>query len=72
METIFNLRALTDSILFSLVGIVILVVSFVIIEKITPENIYKKVVEQGNVAVAIVIAAFIVAMAIIISAAMHG
>lgn len=72
MEILFNLRALTDSVVYSLVGIVILVLAFVAIEKITPENIYKKIVEQGNVALAIVIAAFTMAMAIIISSAIHG
>lgn len=72
METLINLKSVMDSIIFSLIGIVILVVSFVIIEHITPENIYKEVVEKSNTAIAIIFAAFIIAIAIIISSAIHG
>ncbi len=72
METLINLKSVMDSIIFSLIGIVILVISFVIIEKITPENIYKEVVEKSNTAIAIIFAAFIIAIAIIISSAIHG
>ncbi len=72
MENIIHLKSVVDSILFSFIGICILVVSFVIIEKITPENIYKQVVDKNNTAIAIIFAAFIIAIAIIISSAIHG
>jgi putative membrane protein len=72
MEEIFNLKYLYASVAYSLVGIVILTVSFVIIEKITPQNIYKEIVEKGNTALAIIAGAFILAIAIIIGSAIHG
>lgn len=63
---------LINSIVYSLLGIVILVAVFVIIEKATPRhNLWKQIVEQKNVALAIVAAAFMLAMAIIIASAIH-
>lgn len=63
---------LINSIAYSLLGIVLLVVVFVIIEKATPRhNLWKQIVEQKNVALAIVAGAFMLAMAIIIASAIH-
>lgn len=72
MDQIIHPIAVVSSVLFSLIGILILVVSFYIIEKITPENLYREVIDKQNTAVAIVAGAFIIAIAIIISAAIHG
>ncbi len=72
MNTLINFKPILDSIIYSVIGIVILVISFVIVEKITPENIYKEIIQKGNTALAIVFASFIIAMAIIISSAIHG
>ncbi|MDR6561600.1 MULTISPECIES: DUF350 domain-containing protein [unclassified Arcicella] len=72
MGAFFHLSSIIDSIVYSFIGIFILVISFVTIEKITPENIYKQVVEKNNTAIALIFAAFIIAIAIIISAAIHG
>ncbi|MVM37909.1 DUF350 domain-containing protein [Spirosoma sp. HMF3257] len=60
------------SIVYSFIGIIILVISFVIIEKITPENLWKKILDEQNVALAILAAAFMIAVSIIISSAIHG
>jgi hypothetical protein len=71
MELI-HAQPIVNSIIYSFLGIVILLVGYFIIEKITPENTWKEVVEKNNVAVAIVLAAFIIGIAMIISAAIHG
>jgi uncharacterized membrane protein YjfL (UPF0719 family) len=55
-----------------MLGIVVLVVCFVIIEKIAPQNLWKEIIEKQNVALAILAAAFTLAVAIIISSAIHG
>ena len=60
------------SIVFSLIGIVILGVCFWIFEKVTPENIWKEIIEKQNLALAIVSAAFMIAIAIIIGSAIHS
>lgn len=60
------------SVVFSLVGILVLGICFWIFEKITPENLWKEIIEKQNIALAIVSAAFMIAMAIIIGAAVHA
>lgn len=65
-------KYIVASIVYALLGIVILVISFVVIEKIAPENLWKKIVEEENVALAILAAAFMLAVSIIISSAIHG
>lgn len=60
------------SVVFSLVGIIILGVCFWIFEKVTPENVWKEIIEKQNIALAIVSAAFMIAMAIIIGSAIHS
>jgi uncharacterized membrane protein YjfL (UPF0719 family) len=66
------MKYIIASVAYSLLGIIILVVCFVVIEKITPENLWKEIVDKQNTAMAIVAAAFILAIAIIISSAIHG
>jgi len=67
-----NMKYIVASIVYSLLGVIILLVCFIIIEKITPENLLKELIEKQNTAIAIVAAAFILAIAIIISSAIHG
>lgn len=59
------------SVVFSLLGIAVLVITFFIVEKITPQKLWKEVIEKNNTAVAMMASAFILAMAIIIASAMH-
>lgn len=66
------LKPILNSIIFSIIGIVILIVGYFIIEKITPENTWKEIVQNKNTALAIVFAALIIGISMIISAAIHG
>lgn len=69
---LIHFQPIVNSIIFSLLGIVILIVGYFIVEKLTPENTWKEVTEKNNIAVAIVLAAFIIGISMIISAAIHG
>ncbi|WP_298147853.1 DUF350 domain-containing protein [Flavobacterium sp.] len=67
-----NINLIINSIVFSIIGIVIMILGYFLIEKITPENTWKQIVHEKNIAVAIVLGAFIIAIAMIVSAAIHG
>jgi len=67
-----SLKPIINSVLFSLLGIAILLIGYLIIEKITPENTWKEIVQKNNVALAIVFGALIIGISMIISAAIHG
>ena len=60
------------SLLFGLMGVLIFWISFVIIDKLTPYNLWEEIVEKQNVALAIVVGAMCIAIGLIVSAAVHG
>lgn len=62
-----------SSLVYSGIGIFILLVSFAIIEVLTPKhNLRREIMENKNVAVAIFAGFFMLAIAIIIASAIHG
>ena len=63
MEILFNLGL---SLLFGLVGIIILILGYKIFDAIIPAD-FNKELEKGNIAVAIFSAGILIALAIIVS-----
>jgi uncharacterized membrane protein YjfL (UPF0719 family) len=63
-------RLLLDAALFGLAGIVLLIIGYYLWELITPYNLRREIHENRNVAAAIVVAAFIIGMAMVIAAAL--
>lgn len=72
MENYINMKLVVASALYSFIGILILVITFVIIELITPENLWKEIIDKQNLALSVMASAFMIAMAIIIASAIHG
>jgi len=61
-----------NSVLYSVIGIVILIVVFMLVEWLTPNhNIRKEILEKQNIAVAVLAGFFMLAVAIIIASAIH-
>ena len=72
LNELINIKYIIASLVYSVLGIFVLFIAFWVIEKITPENLWKEILEKQNLALAIVFAAFIIAIAIIISSAIHS
>ncbi len=68
----FRTGAFFSSILFALVGVLVFWLSFVVIDKITPYNLWEEIVEKQNVALALVVASMSLGISIIVAAAIHG
>ena len=68
----FNFGVLINSLVYSIIGVAIFWLAFMIIDKITPYDLWKELVEEKNVALAIVVGAMSIAVAIIVGAAIHG
>jgi putative membrane protein len=66
-----NLQHVLNSLLFAGIGIIVLVFSFIIIDKLTPYNLWKEIIEKRNISLAIVVASCMLGLAIIISSAIH-
>ncbi|MBX9936703.1 MAG: DUF350 domain-containing protein [Burkholderiaceae bacterium] len=60
------------SILFALVGVLVFWISFIIIDKLTPYDLWGEIVEKQNKALAMVVAAMCLGISIIVAAAIHG
>lgn len=67
-----NLIPIFNSVLYSFLGIAILLICYFIIEKLTPEKTWHEIAQNKNIALAIVFGAFIIGISMIISAAIHG
>ena len=63
--------AFFGSILFALVGVLVFWLSFLIIDKITPYDLWREIVENQNKALAMVVAAMSLGISIIVAAAIH-
>ena len=60
------------SILFALIGVAIFLISFVIVDKLTPYHLWGEIIEKKNVALAIVVGSMAIAIGMIVAAAVHG
>ncbi len=59
-------------VIYSLLGIVILAVALVVVDRMTPGTLWKELIEEHNTALATVMGAVVIAFAIVISAAIVG
>ena len=62
---------LLGSIVYALAGVLIFWISFVVIDKLTPYNLWEEIVEKQNKALALVVAAMSLGLCIIVAAAIH-
>jgi uncharacterized membrane protein YjfL (UPF0719 family) len=69
--TEFNPAYAVNALVFALLGIVIFVATFVIIDKLTPFHLWKEIIQDKNVALAILLGAMSIGLCIIIAAAVH-
>jgi putative membrane protein len=67
-----TLPAVLSTLLYSVIGIVVFVVGFAILDLLTPGKLWQEIQEKQNVAVAIFAGAIAVGLAIIVAAAIHG
>lgn len=67
-----TLSPILSSIVFAVIGLVIYIVGFVVIDKITPYHLWKEICQEKNVALAIIVGSGAIGLALIIAAAIHG
>ena len=64
-------EAFLGSILYAVIGVVVFWVCFIIVDKITPYDLWGEIVEKQNVALGLVVAAMSLGISIIVAAAIH-
>jgi uncharacterized membrane protein YjfL (UPF0719 family) len=60
------------SVLYAVIGIGVLGIFFVILDKLTPYHLWTEIVDKKNVALAIVLGSMCIAVGLIVAAAVHG
>lgn len=60
------------SVLYAVIGVVVLWLSFVVIDKLTPYKLWEEICERKNLALAVVVGAMFIAIGQIVAAAIHG
>jgi uncharacterized membrane protein YjfL (UPF0719 family) len=65
-------RALVATVAFAVVGLTVFAIAWTLIVKLSPFSVRKEIEQDHNVALAIVIAAVIIGISLVISAAIHG
>ena len=67
----FHPGFILNAIVYAVLGIVIFVSAFALVDKMTPYDLWKEIVEDKNVALAILVGSMSLGMCIIIAAAVH-
>ena len=61
--------ALVGTIVYSAIGVIIMFVSFILIDKLTPYDLWGEIVDKKNMALAIVVGAMCIAIGMFVAAA---
>lgn len=69
--TDFNPGYLLNAIVYSILGIIIFCLAFIVVDKMTPYDLWREICENRNTALAIMVGAMSIGVCIIIAAAVH-
>jgi len=64
--------AIINALIFSLIGVITFGISFFIADKLTPVDLWRGLIEEKNIALAIVTGAVAVSIGMIVASAVHG
>jgi putative membrane protein len=66
-----QLNNVVNAIVYAAIGIVIFAGAFLVLDKVTPYNLWKEIVQEHNLALAILLGAMSLGICVIIAAAVH-
>jgi uncharacterized membrane protein YjfL (UPF0719 family) len=67
----FQIVNVVNAVVYASIGIVIFAGAFLVIDKFTPYNLWKEIVQEHNTALAILLGAMSIGICIIIASAVH-
>ena len=68
---VLSLRSILAAFVYSVLGLVVFWITFLVVDMVTPYHLWKQLVEEKNVALAIVVGALALSIAMIVSSAIH-
>jgi uncharacterized membrane protein YjfL (UPF0719 family) len=60
-----------SALVFTFLGIFVFVLAFLVMDKLTPYHLWKEIVQEHNIALAILVGAMSIGICIIIASAIH-
>ena len=63
-----SVRPVVAAVVYSVLGIVVFGTAFVVVDKLTPYHLWRQLIDEKNVALAIVVGALAVSIALIVAA----
>jgi putative membrane protein len=63
--------SVVNAVVFAFLGIVVFCVAFLVMDKLTPYHLWKEIVQEHNMALAILVGAMSIGICIIIAASVH-
>jgi putative membrane protein len=66
-----QLTNVVNAVVYAAIGIVIFALAFLVIDKVTPYNLWKEIVQEHNTALAILLGAMSLGICVIIASAVH-
>jgi putative membrane protein len=66
------IAAVFNSLVFSVLGVAVFWATFLVIDRLTPYDLWKELCQDRNTALAIVVGAMSLGICVIIAAAIHG
>ncbi len=67
----FQFGNVLNALVYAAIGILIFMGAFLILDKVTPYNLWKEIVQEHNIALAILLGAMSIGICIIIASAVH-
>jgi len=68
---VLSLRSILAAFIYSVLGLGVFWITFLVVDMVTPYHLWKQLVEEKNVALAIVVGALALSIAMIVSSAIH-
>ena len=68
---VLSLRSILAAFVYSVLGLVVFWITFLVVDMVTPYHLWKQLVEEKNIALAIVVGALALSIAMIVSSAIH-
>jgi uncharacterized membrane protein YjfL (UPF0719 family) len=60
-----------SAVVFAVLGITVFLLTFVVVDRLTPYTLWREIIDEHNTALAVLIGAVALGMSIIIAAAIH-
>ncbi len=72
MEAFINAKDVINSVIFSLLGLILFALAFYVFDRITPGDLWKEILEKQNMAAAVIVGALVIGISIIVAMSIHG